>query len=227
VVSQKIIDLIKEIQKEPLFNDHVLVGGTALALHLDHRTSTDIDLFTTKTQSAVAIIDFFNKNYKKVSVEAGEDKFTRIFVNDIKIELVEYNEKLIEEPINKDGIRLVGLNELAAMKLEAMRTRTEPRDFIDIAYLLKEMSLEKMFELYKKKFDTISPLYMKRTLLNKSKSIKDNEWLVGGIIMLNDDIKPKDVPIFIEKAIEKYNNDKNIIKQENPLIIPDNFEDDY
>jgi hypothetical protein len=218
VVSQKITDLIKEIQKEPLFKDHILVGGTALALQLDHRTSTDIDLFTTKTQSAVDIINFFNKNFKNVSVETGEDKFTRIFVNGIKIELVEYNEKLIEEPINKDGIKLVDLNELAAMKLEAMRTRTEARDFIDIAYLLKEIPLEKMFELYKKKFDTISPLYMKRTLLNKSKSIKDNEWLVGGIIMLNDDIKPKDVPIFIEKAIEKYNNDKNIVIQNNPLI---------
>jgi len=218
VVSQKITDLIKEIQKEPLFKDHILVGGTALALQLDHRTSTDIDLFTTKTQSAVDIINFFNKNFKNVNVETGEDKFTRIFVNGIKIELVEYNEKLIEEPINKDGIKLVGLNELAAMKLEAMRTRTEARDFIDIAYLLKEMPLEKMFELYKKKFDTISPLYMKRTLLNKSKSIKDNEWLVGGIIMLKNDIKPKDVPIFIEKAIEKYNNDKNIVIQNNPLI---------
>jgi len=218
VVSQKITDLIKEIQKEPLFKDHILVGGTALALQLDHRTSTDIDLFTTKTQSAVDIINFFNKNFKDVNVETGEDKFIRIFVNGIKIELVEYNEKLIEEPINKDGIRLVDLNELAAMKLEAMRTRTETRDFIDIAYLLKDMPLEKMFELYKKKFDTISPLYMKRTLLNKSKSIKDNEWLVGGIIMLKDDIKPKDVPVFIEKAIEKYNNNKNIVIQNNPLI---------
>jgi len=29
--------------------------------------------------------------------------------------------------------------------------------------------------------------------------------------MLKGDIKPKDVPVFIEKAIEKYNNDKNIV----------------
>jgi hypothetical protein len=58
----------------------------------------------------------------------------------------------------------------------------------------------------------------KNNRFNKSKSIKDNEWLVGGIIMLKDDINPKDVPIFIEKAIEKYNNDKNIVIQNNPLI---------
>jgi len=58
--------------------------------------------------------------------------------------------------------------------------------------------------------EMISPLYMKRTLLTKSKNIKDREWLIGGIKMLKDDIKPKDVPAFIEKAIEEYNKNINI-----------------
>ncbi|MDR2701488.1 MAG: hypothetical protein LBB72_03550, partial [Spirochaetaceae bacterium] len=99
------------------------------------------------------------------------------------------------------------------MKLSAITKRTEPRDFIDIAYLLKEISLKKMFELYKKKYGAISPLYMKRTLLVKSKKIKDNEWLAGDIKMLRHDIEPKDVPMFIEQAIEKYNININIGKQ--------------
>jgi hypothetical protein len=49
---------------------------------------------------------------------------------------------------------------------------------------------------------------MKRTLLTKSKKIKENEWLVGGIKMIRHDIEPEDVPVFIERAIEEYN--KNI-----------------
>lgn len=223
MVSPEIINLVKDIQEDHLFKNHILVGGTALALQINHRTSTDIDLFTLKPQSALEIIDNFNKKYKNVKVEIGEDDFTRIYVNDIKVELVQYNEKLIEEPINKSGIKLVNLNEISAMKLEAIRTRTEPRDFIDIAYLLKDIPLKKMFELYKEKFGGISHLYMKRILLNKSKSIKDNEWLSGGIIMLNDDIKPEDVPLFIEKAIEKYNNDNNIIINNSFLTKPESF----
>jgi len=48
---------------------------------------------------------------------------------------------------------------------------------------------------------------MKRTLLTKSKSIKNDEWLVG-IKMLRNDIVPQDVPKIIEKEIAVYN--KNI-----------------
>lgn len=212
-VVPEITDLIKEVQKDSLFKNHVLVGGTALALQLGHRTSTDIDLFTSKAQNAAALTDYFNKKFKNIDVQIAKDDFIRVYVNDIKIELVQYEEKNIEKPKEEDGIRYLGLNEIAAMKLDAIRKRTEPRDFIDIAYLLREISLKKMFELYKEKFGSISPLYMKRTLLTKSRSIKENEWLKDGIIMLRRDIKPKDVPGFIELAIEEYNKSINIMKK--------------
>jgi hypothetical protein len=197
--------LIKELQKDPLFQNHILVGGTALTLQLGHRTSTDIDLFTTKSQNALALINYFKKKYDKTEIEIAKNDFIRIYVNKIKIELVEYDEKFIEEPKKDDGIIFASINDIAAMKLSAIMTRTEPRDFIDIAYLLKEMSLNKMFDLYKEKNDALSSLYIKRTLLVKSKNIQEDEWLEGGIKMLRNDIELKNIPSFIEKEIEKYN----------------------
>jgi len=204
-VVPEMISLIKELQSDSLFKDHFLAGGTALSLQLGHRTSTDIDLFTLKEQNAMAIIEFFTKNYRNVDVNIGKNDFSRIFVNGIKVELVEYNEKLLEDPKNEDGITLVGTNEIAAMKLSAILKRTEARDFIDIAYLLKEMSLKEMFDLYKEKFGSVSPLFMKRTLLTKISKIEDNEWLLGNIKMLRHDIELKDVPLFIKQKIEEYN----------------------
>ena len=212
-VVPEMIDLIKELQRDSLFKNHVLVGGTALSLQLGHRTSTDIDLFTPEPQNAVTIIDYFKKNYINVDIQIAKDYFIRVLVNDIKIELVHYNEKEMDKPKEEDGIRFSDLNEIAAMKLDAITKRTRARDFIDIAYLLKEMPLQKMFELYKEKSGSISPLYMKRTLLIKSRNIKDNEWLVDGIRMLKYDIKPEDVPKFIEQKIEEYNKSINIAKQ--------------
>jgi hypothetical protein len=67
-----------------------------------------------------------------------------------------------------------------------------------------------MFDLFKERYDSISPLFMKRTLLTKSRNIKDNEWLVGGIKMLRHDIELNDVPVFIERAIEEYNKIINV-----------------
>jgi predicted nucleotidyltransferase component of viral defense system len=212
-VASEMITMIKELQDNSLFKDHVLAGGTALTLQLGHRTSTDIDLFTQRTQNAVELVDYFKKKYKNINVDIAENNFTRIYANGIKVEMVRYEEKIIEKIRNEENIRLFGIDEIAAMKLSAITKRTEPRDFIDIAYLLKEISFENMFKLYKEKYGTISPLYMKRTLLIKSRNIKDNEWLVGDIKMLRHDIKPKNVPMFIEKAIEEYNTSFNIGKQ--------------
>jgi predicted nucleotidyltransferase component of viral defense system len=204
-VVQEMINLIKELQCNSLFKDHVLVGGTALTLQLGHRTSTDIDLFTLKPQNAVAFINYFKENYKNIEINIAGNEFIRIFVNSIKVEMVHYEKKILEEPKNEEGIRFLSLNEIAAMKLSTVIGRSKPRDFIDIAYLLQKIPLEKMFELYKERYDSISPLYMKRTLLTKSRNIKNDEWLVDGIKMIRNDIEPKDVPKYIEKAIEAYN----------------------
>jgi predicted nucleotidyltransferase component of viral defense system len=212
-VVQEITDLIKELQNDSLFKDYVLVGGTALALQLGHRTSTDIDLFTPKKQNVIGLIDYFKKCYKNTNIEVAKDDFIRLYANGIKVEMVWYEENTIKNVKNEDGIKLVGINEIATMKLNAITKRTEPRDFIDIAYLLKEISLEEMFDLYKENFGSISPLYMKRTLLTKSKNIKESDWLIGGIKMLRHDIEPKDVPMFIEKAIEEYNKNINVGKK--------------
>jgi predicted nucleotidyltransferase component of viral defense system len=203
-VVPEMINLVKELQSNSLFKDHYLVGGTALALQMGHRTSTDIDLFTSKTQDAVGLTDFFTNNYKNTIINIANNDFTRVYVNGIKIEMVQYEEKIIEKPINEDGISFLGINEISAMKLRTILHRSQPRDFIDIAYLLKEITLEKMFELYEERFGSMSPIYIKRTLLTKSKNIKEDEWLVG-IKMLRHDIEPKDVPMFIERAIEEYN----------------------
>ena len=52
----EMINLIKELQSNSLFNNYILAGGTALTLQLGHRTSTDIDLFTLKEHNYILII---------------------------------------------------------------------------------------------------------------------------------------------------------------------------
>ena len=208
----EMINLIKELQSNSLFDNYILAGCTALALQIGHRTSTDIDLFTFKEHNHISIIEYLKRTYKDIEVFIADENFIRVFINKIKVELVYYEEKNIEPIINEENIKLFNIFEIATMKLKAATGRTEARDFIDIAYLLKEMSLKNMFELYEKKFGMISPLYMKRTLLTKSKSIKHDEWLVG-IKMLRDDIKPIDVPKYIEEKIEHYNREIGIGKK--------------
>jgi len=45
-VSEPLLILLKDLQKDKVFKDFFLVGDTALSLQLGHRISVDIDLFT-------------------------------------------------------------------------------------------------------------------------------------------------------------------------------------
>jgi len=208
-VSSEMIDIIKLLQSEQLFENHILAGGTALALQIGHRTSTDIDLFTSEKQNAVSLTEFFIKQFNNCNIPFADDRFMQIFINNIKIELVHDDYKIIKKPIFKENIKLFDKLEIAAMKLKAIQGRTKARDFIDLAYLLQEISLKNIFEVYKEKYENISEKLLKRTILAKCKNIKDNDWLVG-IKMLRNDIQPENVLIYLEKGIEDYNNNINI-----------------
>jgi hypothetical protein len=199
------LELIKELQNTPLFNDFYLVGGTALALQLGHRTSTDIDLFSYTHTNFFDISMYFHKNPEKYQLNKDQEGFIRAYINGIKVEFV-YDDvgKLLKQPINVDGIICLDKSEIATMKLNAIASRNTIRDFIDIAYLLREMSLEDMFKLYKEKYGSVNINILKRELLTKSRAIKEDDSL-DGIKIIRDDIKLQDIPEIIKRSIEEYN----------------------
>ena len=203
-VTIEMYNIIKELQNNILFENHILAGGTGIALQLGHRTSTDIDLFTYNKQNSVALTEYFRKNYKNYVEDIVSDAFTRVYINKIKIELIHDDEnKIVNNPLIEDGIKYFNIKEISAMKIKAIQGRTEARDFIDLAYLLKEMPLKDMFEIYKGKYGSISELMMKRTIKYKCENIKENEWLID-IKMLREDIKPENILGCIEKGIDNY-----------------------
>ena len=147
-VTEPLWNLLKELQDSKVFINYFLVGGTALSLQLGHRISDDIDLFTRKEINKDEIFDFFNKNYNgKYQIINIQNIILQVVVNEIKIDIVKYDYELIEDIKTDSGIRYLGKKDIAAMKLMAIANRgDQAKDFIDIYYLLKELSLSDMFE---------------------------------------------------------------------------------
>ncbi|MCL2758955.1 MAG: nucleotidyl transferase AbiEii/AbiGii toxin family protein [Treponema sp.] len=204
-VVPEMLEVLKELQSNPLFFNFYLAGGTSLALQLGHRTSTDIDLFSYSEQNFVKIIQYLNKHPDKYKIDEYQEGFIRLYTNGIKVELI-YDDmgKLIKEPKNIDGIIFLDKSEIAPMKLKAITGRTKSRDLIDFAYLLQEMSLENIFNLYKEKYGAVNINILKRELLFKSKIINEDDWLIG-IKMIKNDIKPQNIPNIIKQSIDEYN----------------------
>lgn len=149
-VEPSTLDLLRRLQRLPDLTSTRLVGGTALALHLGHRKSVDLDMFGTFDPIV---------SYRKLladaghSVEGAENGMVQsLRVNNVKVDLVNYPYPWLDDAIEEGNIRLAGLRDIAAMKLSAVANRGRKKDFIDVARLLDVFSLDQMLSLYKEKF---------------------------------------------------------------------------
>jgi len=150
-ISPQLLELLKNIRELSVFDDLRLVGGTSLALQIGHRKSIDIDLF--------GIVDYDDYEIQQALGSLGnitvlnKTKNINIFlVNGIKVDIVNYKYKWLKEINNIDNLRLSGLEDIAAMKLNAISGRGTKKDFIDIYFLLQHFSLSEMLIFYNEKY---------------------------------------------------------------------------
>ncbi|MEJ7730077.1 MAG: nucleotidyl transferase AbiEii/AbiGii toxin family protein [Polyangiaceae bacterium] len=115
-----------------------LAGGTAIAFHLRHRRSLDLDLF-----SATADVDFdvIRRSLavlpEGVSVIAETDAALKVLLLGEPVDLVRYPYAPLEHPTaGPSGFPVAGLLDLAVMKMAAVARRGIRRDFWDLRVLL-------------------------------------------------------------------------------------------
>jgi predicted nucleotidyltransferase component of viral defense system len=131
-----------------------LVGGTALALKYGHRTSVDVDLFTTQDFEQQPVIDALIQTFGKDFVYNGEFSKWGIFcfIGNLKLDLVYYPHKIVHDIEIIDGIRLYHDKDLAAMKIQAILGRGAKKDFWDVFELLQHYSVNEMIDFYIEKY---------------------------------------------------------------------------
>jgi hypothetical protein len=149
------------MQKQ-LFNSFALTAGTALALRLAHRCSEDLDLWTTD-------IDFMYGGVLRTSVEREIKKMTKCEhrINDplrsvfivnqtFKVDFILDETPLIAPIDVQDGIRMFSLQDIAALKLDAVAgyaPRRDKKDFFDLYTLVRKniFSLRKIFSFFEQR----------------------------------------------------------------------------
>lgn len=132
-----------------------LVGGTSLALQLGHRESVDIDMFSPEYPIADSVSKELKVFFPKTEIRVSEFQITiylPINMNEeLKIDLMS-TEDFIKPPVIKEGIRLAHMEDIASMKLEAITSRKEKKDYWDIAILLQKYSFTRLIDFYKEKY---------------------------------------------------------------------------
>lgn len=149
----------KRILKQVAFlkrQSFYLAGGTALALQLGHRTSKDLDFYTPDHFKPTILFKNFRKTFAKEIEEVSQAEDTAyLTVKGTELSFFRYPYKLIRPVVKYASVNLASLEDIAAMKLDAVRTRGVRRDFVDIYFLIQKHGLKKILKFTKEKYPDI------------------------------------------------------------------------
>ena len=150
-VDEGTLGLLKQLQSLDILSEMRLVGGTSLALQIGHRKSIDIDLFGILNVEFDILIDEL-KTLGEVVLLKNSKNIHSLLINDIKVDIVNYNYNWLTNKMTIDNIYFATIEDIAAMKLNAIMGRGSKKDFIDLYFILKNYTLTTLMDFYSKKY---------------------------------------------------------------------------
>ena len=159
-----------------------LTGGTALTeFYLGHRLSFDLDLFTSDQELILPT----SYQIEELSAASGlEIAIIRRFASYVEFAIRQGDESLrvdlaldspfrFSSPVESEiGVLVNDLQDLQADKLLAYYGRAEPRDAVDLYFILKDISVDRLLELAAQK-DLGFDLYWFAIALNRAERFPD------------------------------------------------------
>jgi len=145
-----------------------LAGGTGLALYLGHRVSIDLDFFTRHSFDGIEMFEFLKECYE-VSNCSGSANSLSLFVQSdresVKVDMLRHNYRLLQPIRVIDAIPLFSLEDIAAMKMNAIANRGAKKDFFDIHALLQHFTLQELLNFFEQKYEQLNSFTVLKSLV--------------------------------------------------------------
>jgi predicted nucleotidyltransferase component of viral defense system len=126
---------------------YVLVGGSALTLHICHRKSEDLDFFTYDDSFDKKEILGFMRGFEVKEIINQTDEQIDLLLNGVKVTFFNAKWSFLK-PKKIERFNLASIEMIAAMKVNVLFLRAKYRDYYDLYFLAKEcMSLKNIFQV--------------------------------------------------------------------------------
>jgi hypothetical protein len=112
-----------------------LAGGTALAFHIGHRKSIDLDFFSPSRFSSAALSEMVVSLGGRMLLE--EEGTLHSIIDDVKTSLLYYPYPVLYPFTKIAGVNIASVGDIACMKAVAISQRGEKKDFYDMVEVLK------------------------------------------------------------------------------------------
>ncbi len=165
MINQQTQALFDKFKGIPLFSEHkaILIGGTALAYHLSHRESFDLDIcfpFSDKLPELDFLENFnevipleFEQGIIDTAINEGGDineVMKRYIIDGVKVDFViNPSSNIYESEILKNDtkhtlehLRIASIESIFKLKSLLLLDRNKIRDLYDMVYLIKKCGFE-------------------------------------------------------------------------------------
>lgn len=194
------LELLTQLQSEEALNNFNLAGGTSLALQIGHRRSIDLDLFSTDDFDVNFLLEFLETNYNFHS-DFTANNTLKGSIDSVKVDFISHKYPLIKNIREVEHIKLYSVEDIAAMKLNAIAGNgTRSKDFIDLYFLLKEYSVTQLIDFYSQKYKTRNTFHVVKSMVYFD-DISLQDWPV---MVLEKNLNMDKVKKIIEKKVKEY-----------------------
>lgn len=131
-----------------------LAGGTALAVQLGHRKSIDLDFFSRQSFNSVLLKKELS-GLGNLAVTSEDNETLNGILDDVKVSFFKYNYDLISPLVNFENIKIAGVKDIAAMKIDTIASRGSKKDFVDFYFLLEKFGINELLGFFNTKFKGI------------------------------------------------------------------------
>jgi hypothetical protein len=152
--------LIRLADLSSIRDNFFLTGGTALSVfYLHHRTSEDLDLFSCESVDLAEIQFSIRTTWQSgQTLIRSTSQFLSLLIENVKVDIVvdPLSDRSTRDRIQVGSSQVLidSLGNIGANKFCTLVSRTEPKDFIDFFFLLREfpeLTSQSLFEAARKR----------------------------------------------------------------------------
>jgi hypothetical protein len=155
--------ILKQLMSIPALKQFNLVGGTSLSLQIGHRISIDLDMFSNQEFENSAIIEAI-EHLGELTVLVDNPPFLQMRLDDVKLDFLKYPYSFVQNYREIEGVRLVSIENIGTMKLNAVARRGAKKDFFDLYFLLEKYSLSQLLKHFEQTLPNIDPFHIVKSL---------------------------------------------------------------
>jgi len=176
-LAKKTENLLIILSNLEILKEYTFVGGSAIALHLEHRLSEDIDLFTWhKSIDKEKIIVSLREAGIPFTIISDSNSQINIVADGVNLTFFAQGWDVLKNREHITGhLYLAPLQTLAGMKINTLFLRAKYRDYYDLYVLNKEVfSFTELFDIGHNFMPELSMKLFQTSLVYTKDIIEDN-----------------------------------------------------